>query len=131
MYVYLNLNPHGKKTGDCVIRATALGLGVDWYQASDMLYEQARNCGCEMSCLGCYSKLFARLGFVKNDVSHEEFTVQDIASKHPNDIVIIRTRGHLTCSIDGKIHDIWNCADEIAYCYWVVENCNFFERNTK
>ena len=130
MYVYLNLNPHGKKTGDCVIRATALALDIDWYQASDMLYEQARNCGCEMSCLGCYSKLFDRLGFVKIDVSREQNTVQDIASKYANKVVIIRTRGHLTCSIDGKIHDIWNCANEIAYCYWIVGNCNLRAKKT-
>ncbi|MBR2070383.1 MAG: hypothetical protein IJ981_03050 [Clostridia bacterium] len=104
-----------------MIRATALGLGIDWYQASDMLYEQARGVGCEMSCLGCYSKLFARLGLQKIDVSREENTVQDIAYNHPDDIVIIRTRGHLTCSIDGKIHDIWDCSKELAYCYWVVK----------
>ena len=36
-------------------------------------------------------------------------------------ILIIRIKGHLTCSIFGKIPDIWDCSNEIVDCFWV---CN-------
>ena len=117
---YLNLNPFQKKTGDCVIRATALGLGVDWHRASDMLYEQARGCGCEMSCLGCYSNLFKRLGFDKVNISDEEVTVGEIAKKHKYTTLIIRVQGHLTCAINSIVYDIWDCTNEIVDCFWEV-----------
>ena len=121
LYFYKNLNPKGKKTGDCVIRATALALGIDWYDASDMLYEQARSCGCEMSCLGCYSKLFRRLGLEKVDLSKTEMTIAQAAELYNKHTVLIRVPGHLTCAICGKIHDIWDCSEKYVDCLWVVK----------
>lgn len=121
MFFYVNLNPLGKKTGDCVIRATALALGVDWYKASDLLYRQARNCGCEMSCIGCYSKLFEQLGLQKIDLSNTELTVEQAAILYKDNTVIIRIKGHLTCALNGKIHDIWDCSQENVDCMWVVK----------
>ena len=119
-YKYLNLNPYKKKTGDCVIRATALGLDVDWHKASDILYKQARGCGCEMSCLGCYSNLFKNLGFHKCDVSDEEITVGELAKMYGDKRLIIRIKGHLTCAINSIVYDIWDCTDEIVDCFWEV-----------
>lgn len=118
MYRYLNMNPYDKKTGDCVIRATALGLGVSWYEASDMLYDQARLCGCEMSCVGCYSKLFDRLNLRKQNAHGR--TVQQIADEYDKDTILIRIEGHLTCAIRGEINDIWDCTNEKADFFWRV-----------
>jgi hypothetical protein len=119
MFTYLNVNPKGKRTGDCVIRATALALGVEWECASDMLYEQARECACEMSCLGCYSQLFEMLGFCKHNAAGK--SVQEVANEHPDNTVIIRCKGHLTCAIKSRVHDIWDCSREIADCYWIAD----------
>ena len=120
MFHYLNLNPFNKKTGDCVIRATALALDTDWGTASDLLYRQARCCGCEMSCLGCYSSLFYKMGFEQIQVYFEK-TVNDILEQYKNSVVLIRIKGHLTCAINGKLYDIWDCSQEYVDCVWVVK----------
>ena len=117
--MYLNVNPKGKRTGDCVIRATALALGVDWECASDMLYDQAKECACEMSCLGCYSAMFEMLGFKKCNARGQ--TVQEIADANKDNTVLVRIKGHLTCVVKGMVHDIWDCSNEVADCYWLAD----------
>lgn len=117
-YRYLNLNPFKKRTGDCVIRAVACAFGLEWEQASDILYETARNLGCEMSCLGCYSSLFRKAGL--EEVDAEGMTVEDIVDRYSSDIVIIRISGHLTCAINGCVMDIWDCRGSQADRAWLV-----------
>lgn len=118
-FKYYNLNPFKKKTGDCVIRAIACALDVDWTTASDLLYSQAREMGCEMSCIGCYSMLFEGLGL--KELGVQGLTVGDVAQDYKNDIVIIRIKGHLTCSRYGQIMDIWDCRDETVDRAWLVK----------
>lgn len=120
MYYYLNLNPYNKRTGDCVIRATALALDTDWHTASDLLYKQARSCGCEMSCLGCYSALFRRMGFEQIEF-YFSATVDEVLQQHKDSVMLIRIKGHLTCGKYGKLYDIWDCSQEMVDCAWIVE----------
>ena len=47
--------------------------------------------------------------------------VSEIAEQHPDDILIVRIQGHLTCVIKGVLFDIWDCTDEICDRYWIVE----------
>lgn len=116
---YLNLNPYKKKTGDCVIRAIACALGIDWEEASDLLYSVARNIGCEMSCIGCYSSLFRELRLKELPVQGK--SVGDTADSFPENILLIRIQGHLTCARYGCIFDIWDCRNEIVDRAWLVE----------
>ena len=33
----------------------------------------------------------------------------------------MRLEGHLTCGIDGRLLDIWNCEDKIVDLAWKVD----------
>lgn len=116
---YLNINPYKKRTGDCVIRATACALGISWEEASDLLYSSAKRLGCEMSCIGCYSSLFRSLGLEELDA--EGLTVGEVADSFKDDVVIIRIQGHLTCARYGCVLDIWDCRNERADRAWAVK----------
>lgn len=118
-YSYYNLNPYNKRTGDCVIRATAGALDITWDEASDLLYYTAKDLGCEMSCIGCYSSLFAFLDLEELPVNG--MTVDAVADAYPDDTLIIRIKGHLTCARRGRIFDIWDCREEIVDRAWIVE----------
>lgn len=49
-------------------------------------------------------------------------TVGQVADKYPNDRVIMRINGHLTCAVKNSIvKDIWDCREEICDIYWIVE----------
>lgn len=118
-YRYLNLNPKNRKTGDCVIRAIAGALDLTWDEASDLLYEVARAVGCEMSCLGCYTQLFDLLNLEEIEVP-EGFTVGELVDEYPNNILLIRIKGHLTFSLFRCVYDIWDCRGEIVDRAWIV-----------
>lgn len=117
-FKYLNLNPKNRRTGDCVIRATACAFDLDWEDASDLLYLTARDMSCEMSCLGCYSHLFEDLGL--EEIDSEGFTVGQLSESNSDKILIIRIEGHLTCSIYGCIYDLWDCRDKMVDRAWIV-----------
>ena len=75
---------------------------------------------CEFLCVCCYKFL---LDSVFNLDRIEEFrgmTVGEFADTCPVGIYIIRVEGHCTCVIDGVIHDIWNCENEIVDLVWQV-----------
>ena len=118
-YQYFNLNPFRKRTGDCVIRAVACAFGIDWEEASDILYKTARDLGCEMSCIGCYSSLFRRLGL--QEVDAEGMSVGEVADAYNHNIAIIRIKGHLTCSLMGCVMDIWDCRNSMSDRAWIVQ----------
>ena len=118
-YEFVNLNPFKKKTGDCVIRAIACALEIPWEEAGDLLYLTARDMGCEMSCLGCYSNLLSDLELP--EISVRGMLVGEVADEYPDDIILIRIKGHLTCSRFGCIMDIWDCRNEEADRAWLVK----------
>ena len=37
------------------------------------------------------------------------------------DVVLIRIDGHLTVSKYGVVYDLWDCTQEIADVFWIVE----------
>lgn len=121
-FKYYNNNPKKKYTGDCVIRATALALDKTWEEASDMLYNKAKSCACEMSCLGCYSGLFDKdLKFERIFDGEFYITASELALKHKDKILLLRLPSHLTVSINGVINDIWDCSDLLVDIAWEVK----------
>lgn len=119
-YIYYNRRPDGQHLQDCVCRAISTATGLDYNVVEKLLNLTAEMYNCETLCVCCYHNLLDDLFdfpcyFCKNGE-----TVNDLSKKYPNNKVIIRVQGHLTCSIYGKIPDIWNCSEEIVDCYWIV-----------
>lgn len=120
MYKYWNPNPLSRLTSDCVIRATATALNKTWYEASDLLYAQAKKCCCEMSTVGSYGSLFdneLKFSRIEDD---NIIKVKDVGEAYPLGILLVRIRGHLTCVKDGLVWDIWDCSGEDVDIVWRV-----------
>jgi hypothetical protein len=47
-------------------------------------------------------------------------TVEEVAEDFSDKVLILRMRGHLSVSIFGNIHDIWDCSDEVVTDFWIV-----------
>ena len=121
-FVYCNLNPEKKSTGDCVIRAVALALNLSWFEASDLLYFSARSCSCEMSEFSCYSRLLDNLPQLERiDKPYVGYTIDELCDLLDDGIYLLRIEGHLTCMICGKIFDIWRCHDNKTTAIWRVK----------
>lgn len=119
-YRFHNVNPSGKKEEDCVCRAISLATNQDYYKIEHQLNLIGDLFECEELCVCCYNHLldsvyhYQRVKYVKG------MTIKEFARTHPKGIFLIRIEGHLTCMIDGVIHDIWNCTNEVIDKVWYV-----------
>lgn len=117
-YIYFNVNPSGETLPDCVTRAISLALNIPYYEVVSLLRNNGIFYECECLCVSCYERLlddYFKLPHFKTDKS-----VEEIIKEHPEDTLLIRMNSHLTCAINGKSYDIFNCTDEIATDYWVI-----------
>ena len=127
MYLKENINPKGWKCGDCVIRACAKASGKSWDDTYNALYEigfkkkRLLNDDC------CFNKFLEDEGFTYMKAMRNEFgeqlTVGQLADyyseKYPDGFrLVIHTRRHLTCVVDGNVIDSWNTSYEKAGYYY-------------
>ena len=120
MYRYYNQNPNGYHIPDCGIRAISLAMGISYYEVISLLHLNAERYNCDELCVCCYEKL---LDF-DFDLPHyygNGNTAQEVALDFPENILLLRMSGHLSCSIWGEIWDIWDCSDEIITDFWIVD----------
>ena len=118
MFVYYNINPNDDITGDCVIRAITLALGIPYNETVKALIKNSDFFNCDMLVKECYMELLDDLDFPRYDGMGR--TVKEVAEDFYNDKLIIRIDGHLTCSLYGDIYDIWNPSSEIVDCFWII-----------
>ena len=117
---YYNRRPDGKHLQDCVCRAISTATTLPYEACAKLLNLTADMYSCETLCICCYHHLLEDLFTYRCYHCYNEERVRDIARAFPHDRVIIRVQGHLTCAINGVIPDIWDCADEIVDCFWIV-----------
>lgn len=119
-YVYYNRNPNGDIDIDCVTRAISTAFEIPYDDVAEMLEKYGYQHYCEELEVDCYSKMLERKFHILPQDAHGE-KIGEVAIDHLNDRLLIRTDGHLTCSINGMVYDIWNCTDKIADRYWIVD----------
>nr|DAY29876.1 MAG TPA: hypothetical protein [Caudoviricetes sp.] len=120
-YSFLNVNPLNKITSDCVCRAISLALNEDYYVIEKKLKLIAELFECKELCVCCYKHLLDDVYKLKRIKIHKEMTVKEFLNRHKKGIYIMRLEGHLTCGIDGRLLDIWNCEDKIVDLAWKVD----------
>lgn len=119
-FVYYNSNPNRLEENDCVTRAIGLALNLPYNKVRSLLRQSAEENDCDELCVKCYHHLLDGFFWLVVRFCDEGETVSEIAEKYRNSRCIIRTQGHLTCSLYGKVYDIWDCLHKKVYCYWIV-----------
>ncbi len=119
-YVYYNRRPDGQHLQDCVCRAISTAVGINYESVDNLLEMSSKNYQCQKLCVCCYHHLLGKIFNYTCLKPINKQTVEEVAKNFPADRLIIRVQGHLTCSINGKIPDIWDCSDEIVDCFWIV-----------
>ena len=120
MFKYHNENPNGYKIPDCVVRAITLALNIPYYEVVTLLHINGDFYQCDCLSVQCYEKLldfdFNLPHYLGNDR-----TVEEIANDFPNDTLILRMNGHLTCSINSVIYDLFDCSQESVTEFWIIK----------
>ena len=120
-YEYYNRNPEGLHLQDCVGRAISSATNLRYEAIDKLLGLVAKEHGCERLHVCCYDNLLEDiLGYPRFNCFYKQ-TVEQIASKHPRNRLIIRVEGHLTSATNGVILDIWDCSQELVDCFWIVQ----------
>ena len=120
MYKYHNENPNGYHIPDCVIRAITLALNLPYYDVVRYLQDNGNYYSCDLLNKKCYEKLLD-LDFDLPHYKGNGRKAKDVALDFSNHILLLRMEGHLSCSIFGVIHDIFDCSNEQITDFWIVE----------
>lgn len=120
-YKYHNVNPNNLHIKDCVCRAISTATGLHYNAVNNLLELTADTYNCEKLCVCCYNNLLENILCYHRFECNFKSTVKDLATKYPNNNLIIRIDAHLTSSINGTILDIWDCTDELVDCFWITK----------
>ena len=122
MYIEHNVNPRGRRTGDCAFRAVAVATGLGWDKAYQGLCEtgfQLKTAPNETDAVEAFLLTQGFLiGKIKVRKGEKRPTVEQFASQHPDWYCVLRVANHLVACGRGNYVDIWDCGDKSVYKYW-------------
>lgn len=119
----VNLNPVGKKVGDCTIRALSMATGKSW----DIVYMDLCEIGFDLKCMPNDDEVlkvflernkFERVS-IKVTKGSKRPTVQSFTSEHKDGVYILRVANHVVTVKDGLYHDTWDSGTCSVYSYWI------------
>lgn len=124
-YVKYNVNPKGRKVGDCAIRAVAVATGLGWDEAYKQLSSAGFYYKCAMNDIEAVDIVLKDNGFkvgtIKVQKGEKRPTVSEFARNTPEWYCVLRVANHLVASGRGNYVDIWDCGDKSVYKYWYKE----------
>lgn len=120
-FQFYNLNPLNKLEQDCVCRAITLATNEDYDVILNKLQLVGDLFDCDKLCVDCYKFLLDNVYNFDRIESYHGHTINEFLKHHSRGVYIIRIDRHLTCAIDGKIYDTWDCSDEIIDIIWTKE----------
>lgn len=119
-YRFINVNPDGALTNDCVTRAISYASGLSYDEVVDKLYLTGELLDCDELCVGCYSFLLTNvLGFTP--IKCEGMTLNEFADLHPRGLYLVRSNGHISVLNNFVVEDIWDCRDMILTNAWKIK----------
>lgn len=109
---------NNSKSGDCAIRALAIGTHTDYRAVWEELCDMSKQSGYFMNEKPVWSRYLRERGFTEHKLPKPWQSVDRHHFK--NAIVYVRVGygTHLTTVVNGVLNDTWDCRDRLAYSYW-------------
>lgn len=128
-FVDFNKNPkQWKREGDCVIRAISVAESKGWKETYQELVEIGLKHCRVINSKQNYEKLLKEHGWVKHKqpkhLDNSKYSIRTLIEEHPNELLIISTRCHLTVAVKGSLVDTWNCSNKYVHNYYTNEYYN-------
>ena len=121
MFKRVNLNPSGRLTDDCLVRAIAILFNESWEDAywdlcviGGMIHDMPN----KDSVLSIFlrGKKYVR-EVISNECS-DCYTIKDFCIDHPYGKYLVLTGTHAVAVIDGDYYDTSDSGNEIPMMYW-------------
>lgn len=123
----VNVNPKGRKTGDCSTRAIANTLTISWEEALELQVEEALKSKYDPTSKQVVEKVLDRFGYVKmkqprkpDGKKYKVYEMDNILSPtQMREGVLVTVANHHTCIKEGTIQDTWDCGRKSVGNYYV------------
>ena len=120
-YTFFQPNPWGRNVGDCVVRAIAKALNVDWETAFELITTNAFQMGDMPSSDSVWGSVLRRNGFYRTAIPNtcpDCYTAEDFMIDHPRGTYVLGFGGHVATVKNGQLYDSWDSSQEIPQYYW-------------
>lgn len=123
----VNVNPKNKRACDCVVRAIAYASGKTWEEVylalCDIAYKQKRMPNEPK----VYDTYLNKIGFLKYKQPRKPITntkyngkeFVELYCKNGHTYVINIGAHHVSCVVDKKVCDTWDCSEYKVGVYWI------------
>ena len=123
----LNVNPKGRKTGDCSTRALVSCLGISYEKALLLQTEESLKCFYDPTSKQVMERILKKFGYIKmkqpryDDGTKVPVNEMDrfLTKKQLQEGVLVTVANHHTCIKNGEIIDIWNCGNKCVGNYYI------------
>lgn len=139
-FKYHNVNPKGKITTDCVYRAISNAMQIPYAQVAREMTELQIKTGWDTGESRLIDKYITSKGWKKhsqpkqydcNTDSMKKFTGKQFVDYLESFNTVVKVKEfqrvimnigaeHLSCVINGKIEDIWNCSNNCVGVWWTA-----------
>lgn len=126
-YLEFNVNPKGRKTGDCAVRALVGTLNISYNEAIDRCAYWAKK-----KCYGITDKqtmelVLKEFGYIKMKQPRKSDNTKYLVGEmdrllNKKDLqrgVLVTIANHHTCITNGVVQDIWDCRRKAVGNYYV------------
>lgn len=128
-YEYLNMNPKGRRVGDCSTRALAKTLSIDYDTALEEQLKQSLKHYYGITDKETIDYVMQDYGYVKvkqpRKSNDKKYTVAELdeilTDKQMQEGVLVKIAHHFTTIKDGTLYDIWNCGYKTVGNYWIYK----------
>lgn len=119
----MNVNPHKRKTCDCVVRALTVAFEEDYNKVYTELFNTSLKTGYMLNEKRVEDIVLANHNFIKmkqpKKTNGTKYTVNEIRLLSKASVIVIRVAHHLTVVKDGVLIDTWNCGYKTINNYYV------------
>ncbi|MBP5460694.1 MAG: hypothetical protein J6Y20_01015 [Lachnospiraceae bacterium] len=116
-----NLNPTGRRVGDCAVRAVAKALDTDWETAYIKIAAAGYAMGDMPSSDSVWGAVLRQNGYYRQAVPNtcpDCYTVADFAREYPRGKYVLALGGHVVTVEDGDWYDTWDSGGQAPQFYW-------------
>ena len=122
-----NVNPKGRKTGDCSTRALVGTLGIKYDEALTLQMKWSLKKYYDPTSKQVMELVLKEFGYIKmkqpRKTDGKKYTVaemdQILTEKQMQEGVLITVANHHTCITDGTVQDIWDCRNKTVGNYYI------------
>jgi len=121
MFIEYNLNPVGRRVGDCTVRAVAKALNTDWHTAYALMALNGYKMGDMPSADAVWGSVLREHNFIRESIPNlcpDCYTAEDFCLDNPRGVFVLGFGGHTATVVDGNLYDAWDSSQEVPQFVW-------------